>query len=176
MPVTYARTRTYTRIDLIKTQFRIALRRGARLSSDDIDRLMIGFDNHWIQTIHIYGLDYQNLCRAQSILEVNWNEYQTQMSFGRATVAIDERWTDGASIELDEAVNLFDRFVTNHSLHVIYHAIYTSQVNLNANLYAYVQQILGHVRANPLQWAGPRQGTIMSIPELPECTVGCYLT
>jgi hypothetical protein len=177
MPVTYTHATTHARIDLIKIQFRRALRRTTSISPTTLESLMIGLhpDNKYIKELHIYGLNNQKLCRAQLIITIDWNEYETQLSHGKGTVAIDERWTDSTAIELDEAIILFDSFVRTNALTTEWRILYTAQVYANTSLLARVRQTLGLSSTSPVKWAGSPQGTKMSIPELSEITVGCFL-
>lgn len=174
MPVTYTHATTYTRIDLIKIQFRVALRRTTSISQDKLDQLMIGIDNQWIRKLDIYSLNNQKLCRAQLAIEIDWNEYGTHLSRGRGKVSIDEKWTNNTAIELDEAIRLFDSFVKKYTLTTTWQITYTSKVYADAGLQARVRNTLGLTSATPVKWAGSQQGTRMTIPELSEITVGFF--
>ncbi len=108
---TYAQARTYTRIDLIKSQVRIALRRTTDLNDYTIENYILsGIAYQNISEVNVYGLDFYNLCQAQLIIKIDWDRYQARMANGKATVVITEdgqTWIDGTAIELSEAIKLF---------------------------------------------------------------------
>src|SRR5258708_5140827 len=105
---TFSRTKTYTRIALLKEQVRIMLRRTTNISPDWLRKLEIGIDNQWIQTFLVYAFDSRRLCRAELIFEIDWDEYTFQMSHSKTIVNIDQRWVDDTAIEVDEVIILFN--------------------------------------------------------------------
>lgn len=161
-------TKTFTRVELIKTQVRIALRRTTNISPEILKNTFDkGVDNHWINKITIYGVDQENCCRAQLILEIDWDEYNLQLAHGKATVAIDERWNDDFAIELDEVIALFNRYVSEYSLTTKWQTSHPDGLMLDE-----VLQQLGLVAAEPIEW---EHGWSTVIPEIPELRIGCYL-
>src|ERR1044072_7907892 len=89
---TYTRTKTYARIVLLKEQARTILRRATQISQETLHRLMIGVDNHWIANFLVYGFDQKNLCRAELVFEIDWDEFQLQISHGITSVMIAHGW------------------------------------------------------------------------------------
>lgn len=166
---THTATRTFTRVELLKTQVRIALRRTTRISPETLavtfDR---GVDMRWISDIIIYAVDDRNRCRAQLLLEFDWDEYDLQLSRGKATVVIDgSKWQNDTAIELDEVLSLFNKYVTSYSLRTKW------QVHKAGNLsYQDWLRELHLVQAEEVKW---QNGWSSPIPELPELRVGCYL-
>lgn len=175
MAVTVATAKTIARMVLIKAQFRQALRRTTSISEASLAKLEIGFDNHWIQEIQIYGLDANKLCRAQLILSVDWDEHDIQISSGRVTIAIDgDKWTDNTAIEVDEAIRAFDKYVQQQGLRTDWHVFYIPWVNADTKMLQHVRNTLGHVAADPVKRASKYESWTSSVPELGELTVGCY--
>src|SRR4051794_33235932 len=93
-------TRTFTRVELLKTQIRIALLRTTRIPRGTLDRVMLGIENKWIKRINIYALNQDNLCHARLVIEVDWTRYDEEIAKGRTTVVVDDRWSDDAAIEV----------------------------------------------------------------------------
>lgn len=164
---TITRTKAFTRIQLIKTQVRIAIRRTTDISPEVLKNTFDkGIDYHWIKSITIYGIDSEKYCRAQLTLEIDWNEYDVQLARGKATVAIDGRWEQDTAIELDEVITLFNKYVTEYSLITRTQFMYVDEVDsdmANQELEAVVPELI--------QW---ERGWSSKIPELPELRVGCY--
>lgn len=166
---TYTATRTYTRIELLKTQVHIALRRTTTISPETLantfDR---GLDKHWISKIVIYAVDNQNRCKAQLILEIDWDEYNLQMSRGKITVVVDgNKWKDDTAIELDEVISLFNRYVATYPLTTKWQVYQAGSLSYESWL-----KELGLVKGADIKW---ERGWSSPIPELSELRVGCYL-
>jgi len=168
-------TKTYARIVLLKEQVRTILRRTTQVSQETLQRLMIGLDRYWIATFLVYAFDNNNLCRGELTFEIDWDEYQLQMSRGKTTVTIDQRWENDTAIEVDEIVRLFNDFSREFNLRTQWRIRYTAAINSDPRKKEEVQRTLGLETAAPINWAGPRQGTSHQIPELPEARVGCYI-
>jgi len=168
---TYTATATFARIELMKMQIRIALRRATNLQGSSLDAIGLAIEKRWINKVVVYGINGYGLCRSQLVLSVDWNEYDRQMSKGRITVSIDERWIDNTAIEIDEAVNLFNRFVVENTLRTEVQHFHPPGVDIDM-----VCRELGWSRAKPIQWDGIRQQAWSNqIPELSELRVGCFL-
>ena len=119
--------------------------------------------------------DSYNLCRAELIFEIDWDEYKFQMSRGKTIVNIDQRWIDDTAIEVDEVILLFNDFVQTYSLRTKWQLRHPSWIYENQAKFDEVKRTLGLIDAKPIKWAGPKQGTSHQIPELREARVGCYL-
>jgi len=172
---TFSAARTYTRIALLKKQVKIMLRRTTNISPDWLRKLELGIDNQWIRTFLVYAFDSRNLCRAELTFEIDWDEYKFQMSRGKTTVNIDQRWVDDTAIEVDEVIILFNDFVQTYSLRTKWIVFYPSWIYGDQAKLSEVQRTLGLIDAEPINWAGPKQGTSHQIPEIREARVGCYL-
>jgi hypothetical protein len=172
---TFSTTKTYTRIALLKEQVRIMLRRTTNISPEWLRKFEIGIDNHWISTFLVYAFDNRNLCRAELVFEIDWDEYKLQISRGKTTVNIDQRWVDDTAIEVDEVILLFNDFVHTYSLKTEWMVRYPSWIYGDQKKLSEVRRALGLTDAEPIKWAGPKQGTSHQIPELREARVGCYL-
>lgn len=172
---TYAQCRTYTRIDLIKSQVRIALRRTTDLNDYTIENYIlseIAYQN--ISEVNVYGLDFYNLCQAQLVIKIDWDLYQVNMANGKATVVITEdgrTWIDNTAIELSEAISLFMDYARANSLFTKCHTSYAPGVD-----WRHANSVLGMGNADPIEWGGRADITLpfFSIPEIDEVRVGFY--
>ncbi|OCQ95647.1 hypothetical protein BCD67_10540 [Oscillatoriales cyanobacterium USR001] len=172
--VTYAKTTTWTRIEAIKSQVNIALRHTTEISLQLIqESILKRIENKWISKIHVYALDSENLCRAQLSIEIDWDEYNLQISNGKTTVVITEdgrTWIDNTAIELDEAILLFNDYVRDHSLKTKCYTPYAPGVNREE-----VNRILGMVNGEPIRWKDKANQVFQfKIPEIKELRVGFY--
>lgn len=174
MTTTVTGTKTFQRLELIITQYRVALRR-LRIPMDDITRIERGLRNRWISEIKVYAMDSSKLCRGMLVLAVDWDEYDRQIARGKATVTIDERWTDSLAIELDEALKLFSEFVSTYSLTTIWQLSHPRSVTSNPAKKQEVMRNLNLVDADTVKWAPKSAGSRSKIPELSEFSVGTYL-
>lgn len=111
------KTKTFTRLQLIKSQIRKALRRTTDISSQSLINIFDKrLDSHQISEVIINAIDNENFCRAQMALEIDWDEYALQIARGNVTVSVDKRWTDDTAIEIDEVASLFNEYVSKYSL------------------------------------------------------------
>lgn len=166
-------TRTYTRIDLIKSQVRIALVRTTDLNDYTIENyilLEIAYQN--ISEVNVYGLDSSNLCKAQLIITIDWKEHNLQIANGKATVVITEDggiWKNHTAIELRETISLFLDYAEAHNLKAKCHIRDATGVNRQE-----ANRVLGMVTAEPIKWKDKANGFEFYIPEVRELWVGFY--
>lgn len=159
-------TKTFSRIDLLKMQVTIALRR-TRVAKTTISKIQMGMDRRWIEKIIIYGVDGTGKAWCGLTIRIDWARHQLHMAAGRTTVAIDERWEDDTAVELDETLRLFEDFVATRDLQPLIHVWYPSGLN-----HSQIRQDLGFVTANSVSWAGHHHGVTVGIPEIDEMTIG----
>jgi len=170
MASTYTRTttttKTFTRIDLLKLQVVIALRR-ARVDASMVGKIRTGVEKGWIEKIVVYGVDSGGQAWCQLTMKIDWAQHQLHLTAGRLTVSIDDRWTNDTAIELDETLDLFEQYSRAKGLSSRAYVWYPSRLDRSS-----IQKALGFVTATPMVWAGQAQGAAMKIPELDELTVG----
>ena len=167
---------TFTRVALLGIQIRVALKRTTNISEYTLGLIVDkALENMWITQYIVYGFDKDGLCRAQLTLDIDWDEHTLLIKNGKASVTIDERWTDNTAIEVDEAVNLFKKFTYSNSLRVEWQVHYSPWVYNTPGKKDEVQNALGLVTANPIKWAGPTKSIDMAVPELSELKVGLRL-
>jgi len=179
MATSYTKTisQTYTRMGLLKMQIRVALKLTTSISDETLNRLMVGVENKWINKFHVYALDAKGLCRGQFTLEIDWDEHSLQIARGNATIAIDEqKWVNGAAVEVIEAANLFNEFVTAYSLRTDWQTLHPPSITANENTFGHVLEQLGLRLADPIKWApGPEAQTTLKNRILSELRVGLRL-
>jgi hypothetical protein len=158
---------TFARMGLLKMQIRIALRRTVNITEKSIEAIELGLENKWISQASIYGMDGNNLCRAQLDLAIDWNEYDVHMSKGKATVSIDGSWENNTAVEVDEAAALFNKYVRLNKLSTTWAVFYPPGLNEDE-----INRRLGFVTIKPIKWAGTGISHQSQIPELPELRVG----
>lgn len=167
---TQTATKTFARLALLKAQVRIALRRTTNITPSILEKTFDqGLEHKWISKITIYAVDSDKCCRAQLILDIDWDEYDFQLAQGKATVAIDQRWQDDTAIELDEIIKLFNEYVAEYSLNTKYQV--TRRAGFSKEM---VQEALGLCDAEPIKWK-QRNGYSTKIPELSELRIGFYV-
>lgn len=174
MAYTYARTKTttftLTRIDGVLSQIRIALRR-TYSNPATIEKVVRGVSQQWLEKITICGEDPSGTIWCQLSLHIDWTRYQLHMTAGRTTMTYDQRWTEGAAIELDEALSLYDQYMRSKGAALSSHVYAYCRSSYTTAQVEGVWQALGFVKAQPKRWAGAANGTTMMIPELDEITV-----
>lgn len=166
MTVTRTYAKTMARLDGIKFQVRYALRMAAGLSDSSLNVVDRILDDKAAETIHIYGFNSAKLCRAQLDISIDWNEYGLQINAGKSYIAVDDRWVDGASIEIQEAARTFDKFIWDNSLTREYRVTFC--YGINSSKY-------GFGAGSPINWSGEKEKlTSLDIQELPELRLGMY--
>jgi len=166
---THTATATFARLELIKMQVRIALLRTTDISASALSGVEKAIDNKWINKITTYVVDSQGYCHAQLLLEIDWDEHNLQLSKGRAIVSIDEKWIDNTAIEVDEAIQIFNRFVSAKGLTTKH------QYSITSAGKGKTHKELGRTDADPIKSKEKPQGLWYSIPELSELRIGFYL-
>lgn len=163
-------------MELLKIQIRRTLRRTTRISKRRLELIDDGIENHWVSQIFVYAFDHNNLCRAELMVKIDWDEFGLQIYQGRAVIVIDERWESDTAIEVDEAIKLFNKFVETYSLKTRWEIEFTEWVQNDEVKYQEVLDILELTHSQPIQWASDDQeGIVLEIVELPELRVGCRL-
>ena len=166
-------TITSTRINFLKVQVRIALRRS--LSSVDENTLARIFDTalekKYFKQIDVYGLDSSNLCRAHLKIAIDWQRHQIHIKEGRTAIVTPDKWMKEGAIEVDEITKLFREFIQDAGLNTIWQATWEDGVNV-----ALAQQELGTVPATPPQWRGKPEGMQSSVSLADEMSIGCYFS
>ncbi len=179
MAITESSANTFARIALIQWQFSAALRQTTAITEETLNKLLLGVadDQRWIEKVSIYGLTADNLCRAELTLEIDWDEYNLQISQARVLVAVDEkRWRDNTAPEVSDAIKIFNKFVKMCNLETTWQITYTDQVYQTSKQHASVDRTLGLVTAEPIKWVTTEQSLKITVGELPEITVGLRLT
>lgn len=159
-------TATYTRTVLIKMQIeRVLMRSG--MNPRNMRSVLHGVDQRWISEISVYGLDGQGYCHTELFVRIDWNRNALHLAAGRDTVQIDAGWEDGISTEIDLALQKFETFCRDLRLTKKVTVRYAPGLDSHD-----INRRLGFSPAAPVQWRGGTIGTVMSIPELDEVTVG----
>lgn len=164
---TTTHTETYTRMELIKLQVERVLVRSA-FSATDVAAIIRGVENRWITEISIYGLDADGDCHAELFVKIDWSRNALHMAAGRDTVHVEDTgWPDGVSTEIDLALRKFEMFAGELDLRRIFHVRYGAGTDRDET-----NRRLGFQRAKRVRWRDGTVGTVMSIPELDEVSVG----
>ncbi len=172
---TITSTKTFLRIEALKLQIRIALRRAMRpgsLTQQSLNGIMKGVDKQYIGWLRIYGFDYHGNARCELSLRIDWYRYQLHIGAGRTTIEIDDRWPDQTAIELNETLELFNDFVRNNGLRTEWHVAYRAGLPRSA---AVINRELGFSAAKPVTWAAGKEGFKHIIPELDEMSVEFWM-
>lgn len=160
---TSSSTRTFSRIDLLTTQVKIVLRRTTTARPDVLTKIEEGVRKCYIKAVSVVAIDHQGLCRAQLELEIDWDEFNLQISRGKLKVAIDG-WSDDTAIEIDELISLFMKVVRERQLSTEWRCTINPAFDFNT-----VCSVLDMRRAESIRWSGePTDAWSSLIPELPE--------
>lgn len=171
MTSTLSTTKTYPRIDLLKLQVSIALKRTTNLSDISLKRLLKGVQNQWINRIDIYGVDFADEARCQLGILIDWQRYQVHIAAGRTTVSPHKGWPDDLAYELGDSIELFMEYVREHRLTTTWITGHPPLGEQRAAIFAE----LGLVDADAPPWAGGKVNVTFNVPELDEMTVDLYL-
>jgi len=160
-------TATYTRVELIKLQVQRVLARSIPDQRGYINKLLRGIDKRYISEISVYGLDRDEMCRAELFIEIDWKRNALHISAGREKVQVDSRWQEGIAVEVDLTLQKFEEVTRELGLHKIVYCRYGPGVNREK-----ANRELGLQPADPVRWKSGFVGTKMSIPELDEFSIG----
>src|SRR5579871_2359322 len=117
MATTRTSTKTYTRIDLLIMQVRIALNKTLNISEEKFDQIFRqGLRLKLIGSVTIYAIQSDGRCRAQLRLTIDWDRHSVHIAEGREPISIDRRWHGETAPELEVYVEGFVEFVNDHNL------------------------------------------------------------
>ena len=177
MAFTHTITKTATRSYLIEVQVMSAFRRAIpSISEKTLLNLKIGIKYKWIKHFGIYGMDQNNLCRAQVILEINWKEHIFQMKLGNENINTNKQWKNDVAIEVDEVLNAFMDVIEEHNLRTKWTVSYDDWVYNDKNKLNEVRDTLGFSQADTIKWKGEKNGVNLRVSDLSEIKVGLYLS
>jgi len=162
-------------MDLLKTQVRMALRRALRpedLTDDSLAGIMSGIEKTWIEWVHVYGFDAGGQARSQLTMHIDWSKYQVHIRAGQNMVQIDHRWSGDTAIEVQEIMQLFNEFALSNRLRTEWQIAYRADLGSRNDE---LNKLLGFKRADPVRWAGRREGISSLIPELDEMNIDFYI-
>lgn len=171
MTNTLSRTKTYPRIDLLKLQVSIALKRTTTLSDDALKRLSKGIQNQWINRIDVYGVDSAAEARCQLAIIIDWQLHRVHIAAGRTTVSPHKGWPDDLAFELGDSIELFMEYVREHGLTTTWITGHPPLGHRRAAIFAE----LGLIDADAPRWAGGKADVKFNVPELDEMTIELYL-
>jgi hypothetical protein len=169
---TLTRTKTFVRIELLKLQVSIALRRTTTLSGSALDRLLKGVQNQWINRINVYGLDADKKARCQLVIQIDWQRYRVHIAAGRTTVSTGKGWPSDLAFEIGDSIQLFQDYVRENSLSTYWTA---NQPDLGTKRDQVLKE-MGLKDADPITWAGSKESVHFNVPELDELGVELYLS
>jgi hypothetical protein len=172
MASTRSITKAYARIDLLKLQFSVALKRTTDLSDAAVERLLKGIENQWINRIEIYGVDSADKAWCQLRIIIDWRRHQIHIAAGRTVVSPYKGWPDDLAFELSDTIEVFMEYVRQYGLETTWITGHPRLGERRAAIFAE----LGLVDRDAPAWARRRvANTAFSVPELDELTVDVCL-
>lgn len=172
MAATRTSTSTFTRIELLTLQMKIALKKTLNISEESFDRYVRqGLRLKLIGSITIYAIQADGRCRAQLRLKIDWERHRLHIEEGRERLPMDRRWQNQAAPELQEYVEGFVNFVAEHDLTTKWTIGFAPGAD-----YDYACRTLGLDRgsAGVPRWAGRAEGFTWDATGLDELKIGCY--
>ncbi len=174
MAETYTSTKTYTRIIFLQQQIREVLRETTQISDDKLEKLLQAVENRWICQIDVFAFNYNNLCQAQLKMEIDWNEYDNQMSIGKLTIAVDTRWKNDLLPQTDSSIWAFNKYVNQFSLRTEWRITYANWVHDSPSKLAEARNYLGTAPGEAIKWSGKTIDGYVKNKDFPEFGIGLY--
>jgi len=169
--------RTYVgRIECVWTQFKVALRRAAFASPAEVERYEAWVLYRRVSGFRVLALDGYGLCHADLRMTVSWDIHDKEVSIGHTLVATDTRWVDGAAIDVDEAIGMFEKRILRGHMTPKLQVLVDNKAIANPAARRTLMTQLGLVESKPPLWAGPREQRGIIVPELPELFFGNSIT
>ncbi len=176
MAETYASTttKTYTRIIFLQRQIREVLRETTQISDYKLDRLLEAVEKKWICQIDVYAFNYNNLCQAQLKMEIDWNEYDNQMSIGKLNIDVDNRWKNDLLPQTDSSIWAFKKYVGQYGLRTEWRITYANWVHKSPSKLSEAREFLGTSPGEPIKWSGKTIDDYVKNRDFPEFGIGLY--
>lgn len=174
MAQTYTSTQTYTRILFLQKQIREVLLETTQISDYKLGRLLQAVERKWICQVDIYAFNYNNLCQAQLKMEINWKEYDNQISIGKLTIAVDTRWKNDLLPQTDASIWAFNAYVNQYNLRTDWRITYASWVHNSPSELSEARQFLGTSPGKPIKWSGKTIDDYVVNRDFPEFGIGLY--
>ncbi|MEV0975934.1 hypothetical protein [Streptomyces sp. NPDC049915] len=121
----------------------------------------------YVEHLLIYGTDLLGTVWCELDIKIDWSRHEFHMAAGRTTVGIDSRWRDGAAIEVDEAVDLFEKCMAARGLSPKVMYRYPAGADVQT-----IRKELGTGPGDPVKWAGVAEGPQMRVSGLDEVSAG----
>jgi hypothetical protein len=172
---TYTSTQTYTRILFLQKQIREVLRATTQISNDTLEKILNAVERKWIQQIDVYAFNDNNLCQAQLKMEIDWSEHDRQMSIGKLTIAVDNRWKNDLLPETDGTIWAFNTYVEHFSLRTEWRITYADSVHSTESKLTEARQFVGTSPGEPIKWSGKTDNEYVKNIDFPEFGIGLYL-
>jgi hypothetical protein len=159
-------TGTFTRMDLLEQQVRVALRR-ANVPKSSLDIAVAGVRKKYIVSLQIYAVTSTGKAVGELEIKIDWQRHQFHISTSGDTVKIDSRWKNDTAIEIDEALNVFEGFLERSGITSVVRYVYYPGADVKA-----IGRELGTTPSTPMPWAGPvTDGSPFKLSLLDEASV-----
>ncbi|WP_432141344.1 hypothetical protein [Streptomyces sp. bgisy084] len=135
-------------MDLLEQQVRVALRR-ANVSQVSLDTAVAGVRKKYIVKLQIYATASTGKAIGLLEIRIDWQRHEFHMSMGGDTVKLDSRWENDTAIEIDEALNVFEGFLTRSGVTTLVRYVYYPGADIEA-----IGRELGTRPSKPMAWAG----------------------
>jgi hypothetical protein len=170
---THSKTITCTRIELLKVQVRITLRKTLKnINESELKRVFdVGLEKKYIKQINVYAMGKDNLCRGMIEIKIDWNLHKVRISEGNDLLQVEEAWTKEGTIEVDEITKLFQKFVEQNELKTVWQFTFSDGIDFEA-----ARRELGTVAANPPLWKGVPSGDSYSVSLIDEMGIGVFFS
>ncbi|BCK70020.1 hypothetical protein Srufu_039730 [Streptomyces libani subsp. rufus] len=146
MAITIART--FTRMNLLEQQIRVALRR-ANAPKKSLDVAVAGVRKKYIVKLQIYATASTGKAIGLLEIRIDWQRHKFHISTSGDTVAIDSRWENDTAVEIDEALNVFEGFLAHSGVTTLVRYVYYPGADVEA-----IGRELGTQPSKPMAWAG----------------------
>lgn len=174
MAQTNTSTRTYTRVLFLQKQVREVLRETTYITDYKLDRILEAIKKEWICQVDVYAFNHNNLCQAQLKMEIDWSEYNKQISIGRLTIAVDPRWKNDLLPQTDASIWAFNAYVEEYNLNTEWRITYCDWVHDNPRKLAEARAFVGTSPGKTITWSGKTIDDYVRNKDVPEFGIGLY--
>jgi hypothetical protein len=175
MAQTRTSTNTYSRIIFLQIQITELLKKTTQISDSMLDKILVAVVNKWICQIDVYAFNSSNLCQAQLKMEIDWNEYEQQISSSKTTIAVHPLWTNDLLPQTDSAIWTFNEYVSQFRLTTKWLITYADWVYNNSSKLTEAREFLGTSPSKSIRWSGNTISDFLKNTDVPEFCIGLYL-
>lgn len=169
MAKTVTKTYTFTRIEAVKLQFKHTLLYASDKNRDYINLLLECVEKRYIESFTFLGLNKQNQCEIEFVLQIDWEKYQVSCQMENEVQLSPRTTNEGVSVIVEDWTDFYLDIIEERGLIKKIQWTYTNEVyNDNKLLYQVRKKLDSSVAAPTIYASSFKTKEVFVVRELSE--------